>query len=137
MGWSGWFCGVTRKRILSEFSLPARSFRGDGNVVSGVEAQVETQCRLRGRYRTSQIFPRFARFEHRQISIKDVDVAVGARQHQDLTASQRGTRQEASYQPPSVRSTGISKPKGSLHSPSPVYNCLILYIQIGICEPEN
>src|ERR1700693_488676 len=59
----------------------------DGDVVSGVEAQVESENRFRGGYRTSQVLADFACLEHRQIGIKDVDMPVRARQHQHLTAS--------------------------------------------------
>src|ERR1700690_1684022 len=59
-----------------------------GYVVPCVEAQVETQCRLRGRYGTSQVFADIAGLKHGQIGIKDVHVAVGASQHHDLTVSQ-------------------------------------------------
>jgi hypothetical protein len=76
--------------------LAARQFlKGYRDVVPGVKAQVKTQHGLRGRYGAGQIFPDLTRLKHGQVRIKDVDVPVRARQHQDLPTSQRGAHQEA------------------------------------------
>ena len=68
-----------------------------GYLIAGMETEVETDGRLARSNGTRQVLANLTRFEHRQIGVEDINVAVGSRrQDQALPVSGHSLDQKAS-----------------------------------------
>ena len=64
--------------MLSMFSAAGHLLERDGHLITGMEPKIETERGLVGRDGARQILAHVSGFEHRQIRIENVYVAVGA-----------------------------------------------------------